>query len=163
MQGIGDLQDTIFENYTNKLMTTLKDLRELSKERLEEASILLQKHKYEGAKYLCGYAIEHALKLQICKTLKWKSYPPKNPTSESFGENLKSFRTHNPETLLLLSGRHKEVYNKKGMLAVWDVLKVWNSEIRYEINPQTKIQMRGEVTTMIEAAKKMLRFLDIKL
>jgi len=142
-------------------MASKPDLRKLSKNRLEEAKILLKSGKYDGAKYLCGYAVEHALKLQICKNMNWDSYPPNNQGKEVFGDNLKSFKTHDPETLLLLSGKRKSVYNDSNALAAWDVLKEWDSEIRYEISPKTKIEVRTETKAMVNAAEKILRFLSL--
>jgi hypothetical protein len=50
--------------------------------------------------YLCGYAIELSLKARICRTLKWVGYPD---TAREF-ENYKSFKTHDVDVLLRLSG-----------------------------------------------------------
>ena len=47
----------------------------LAKSRLQESEILFSKRKYDVAVYLCGYAMELALKARICKTLKWSEFP----------------------------------------------------------------------------------------
>jgi hypothetical protein len=57
-------------------------------------------HRYDGAIYLCGYAIEVALKARTCRTLGWAEFPE---TNREF-ENYRSFRTHDLEVLLNLSG-----------------------------------------------------------
>ena len=51
---------------------TLKtaELRKIAKARLKDAEALLAAHRYDGAIYLCGYAVELALKARICQTLK---------------------------------------------------------------------------------------------
>jgi HEPN domain-containing protein len=56
-------------------MLTVKELRKIARTRLREAEALYQAKQYDGATYLCGYAIEAALKARICKTLNWEGYP----------------------------------------------------------------------------------------
>ncbi|RCR70169.1 HEPN domain-containing protein [Larkinella punicea] len=46
------------------------DLKRIAQARLHDAKVLLDAGRYDGATYLCGYAIELGLKLRICKTLK---------------------------------------------------------------------------------------------
>ena len=75
-----------------------QELKELAKKRLQEAEILFANHKYEGTVYLCGYAVELALKARICDTLKWNEYPPK-PL-----QKYNCFKIHDLNPLLLLSG-----------------------------------------------------------
>lgn len=135
--------------------------------RLLEAATLLKADHCDGAKYLCGFSIEHALKLQICKTLNWDNYPPLKPGAsvdkEDFDPHLKSFKIHDLQALLLLSGKFKELTNNGNLSASWDTLKTsWSSEIRYQISNKTKKQLRQETKDMIEAAKSILTFLKIK-
>ncbi len=64
---------------------TLKDLEELAEKRLMDAKTLFEAKRYDGAFYICGYAIEMALKRRICVTLDWgKQLSPKG---ESFLRN----------------------------------------------------------------------------
>jgi HEPN domain-containing protein len=42
-------------------------IRQLAYERLEEAQILAQNGKYDGAFYLAGYSIELMLKAKVCE------------------------------------------------------------------------------------------------
>jgi HEPN domain-containing protein len=49
---------------------SLVDLTNLAKARLEDAELLNTHGRYDSAQYLCGYAVELALKTRICKTLK---------------------------------------------------------------------------------------------
>jgi hypothetical protein len=146
-------------------MAELIVLRKLSRERLAESSVLLAANYCDGAKYICGYAVESALKHRIAKSLNWKSYPPENPAQSGNPgfKGLESFRTHDPEILLMLTGKYKEVYSDPGLLAAWNLLKSWNSEIRYEISPKTPTQLQAEVSNMIAAAKQIVRFLGIRL
>ncbi len=56
-------------------MISVATLRALSAARLEDARALLAAGQNEGAIYLCGYAVELALKARICETLDWTRFP----------------------------------------------------------------------------------------
>ena len=56
-------------------MLDRKDIKAIAKARLKDAQVLLRGNRFDGAIYLCGYAIELALKARICQTLKWGGYP----------------------------------------------------------------------------------------
>ena len=56
-------------------MLTIATLRALSEARLEDARALLLAGRNEGSLYLCGYAVELALKAKICETLGWRWFP----------------------------------------------------------------------------------------
>jgi HEPN domain-containing protein len=47
----------------------------MAQARLEDAEALLQSGRYDSAVYLCGYAVELALKARICLNLNWNEYP----------------------------------------------------------------------------------------
>ena len=68
-----------------------------AKERLEDAQVLFDNQRYHGAVYLCGYAVEFALKARICDTLDVDPYP----------ETERDFKIHELDKLLLLSGRKR--------------------------------------------------------
>jgi HEPN domain-containing protein len=129
-------------------MVTIRDLRKIAKARLQDAKVLFQSRRYDGATYLCGYAVEIALKARICKTLKWKGYPS---TKAEF-EGYKSFRTHNLDKLLHLSGYEKIKLN---LLAEWSfVVNLWSTSARYQ--PIGTVS-RKDAQSMISATEKLLR------
>ena len=70
-------------------MLSVAELRSISAARLEEAQTLLEAGHYDGVVYLCGYAVELALKARICETLNWAGYPA--TTREFWG--IQSLRT----------------------------------------------------------------------
>jgi len=45
---------------------TIKQLRDIARERIKDAEALFGAERYEGAMYICGYAVEIALKARIC-------------------------------------------------------------------------------------------------
>jgi hypothetical protein len=102
------------------------DLKRIAQARLKDAKVLLDAERYDGATYLCGYAIELGLKLRICKTLKWNDFPEKNREFDG----LLSFKTHNLDTLLRLSGIEEKV--KRLHFAEWSAIKTWTPEDRYK-------------------------------
>lgn len=131
-------------------MLTTAELDSIGEARLKDAEILLDKGRFEGAFYLCGYAIECALKARICKTLGWAGFPS---ASSEFRELL-SLKTHNLETLLHLSGR--EVQVKTTLFPEWSLATGWDPEVRYR--PIGKIP-EAEARSMIESTRTLLKAL----
>lgn len=62
-------------------MIAITDLHGTAREYLRAAKLLRTRHSYDAAVYLCGYAVEIALKARICRTLKWTTGFPKLPRS----------------------------------------------------------------------------------
>ena len=46
-------------------MLTVRQLREIARERIKDAEALLRAERFEGAMYICGYAVEMALKARM--------------------------------------------------------------------------------------------------
>jgi len=106
-------------------MLNHKDIKELAKARHKDTRVLLRGKCYDGAIYLCGYAVELALKARICRTLRWVGYPA---TGREF-ENYRSFKTHDLGVLLHLSGIETRIKTK--FLTEWSAVVQWNPESRY--------------------------------
>ncbi len=81
-------------------MISIANLRLIARVRLNEAQALYRNKRYDGAVYLCGYAVEVALKARICRTLKWAGFPESNREFAHY----QSFKTHDLDVLLTLSG-----------------------------------------------------------
>ena len=106
-------------------MLTVVTLRTLSAERMQDARALLSAGRNEGAIYLCGYAVELALKAKICETLGWSRFPDTGREAADY----RSFRTHDMDVLLHLSGvRHRIAV---GMKQDWETVSQWRPELRY--------------------------------
>ncbi|MET0264010.1 MAG: hypothetical protein ABW202_00205 [Duganella sp.] len=129
-------------------MLSIKNLQELAVARLDDARVLCAAQRLEGAYYLSGYSVELALKAQICRTLRWPGFPETNKEFERFS----SFKVHNLEVLLKLSGREESV--KRRYLAEWTTVKRWLPEWRYLPVGATS---RGDVEDMLYAASTLLR------
>jgi HEPN domain-containing protein len=107
-------------------MLNKKDIKKIAKARLEDAETLFAAGRYDGAIYMCGYAVELALKARICKTLRWSGYPS---TRAEFND-YRSFKTHDLDVLLHLSGIEDKIKTK--LLAEWSAVAQWNPDARYQ-------------------------------
>lgn len=103
--------------------------------------------RYDGAAYLCGYAIELALKARICRTLRWAGFP------ETDGEfrGVHCFKVHNFDVLLRLSGIEAKI--KSAHLASWSVVSGWRPESRYNLVGTTT---RAKAEEMIRETELLL-------
>ena len=128
-------------------MIPRSELRKLARTRLKDAEVLFRSNRYDGAIYLCGYAIELALKARICRTLHWFAFPE---TNAEFRE-LQTFKTHNLDTLLRLSGIETKIKAKS--LAEWSVVAAWEPELRYRL-VGTATQVKA--SDMIQATRTLL-------
>ena len=105
-------------------------------------AVLYASSRYDGAAYICGYAVEFALKARICDTLNVDYYP----------ENLRDFKIHKPNKLLLLSGREKFITNNHR--TTWDLATAkWDPDVRYQavntISAQEAQAMIRETTNLL--------------
>jgi HEPN domain-containing protein len=125
-------------------------MRKIAAGRLKDAVVLLKAKRYDSAVYLVGYAVELALKARICRTLRWPGFPESNREFQDY----QSFRTHNFDVLLHLSGAEARIL--PAFLAEWSVMHTWNPELRYRaIGSAT----RSQAIDMIEASRKIVRAL----
>jgi HEPN domain-containing protein len=132
-------------------MLTRWNLWETARARLQDAEVLLQAQRYDGAVYVCGYAVEIALKEKICRTLNWGDFPSNSGEFQKY----QSFKTHDLDVLLHLSGVEEAV--KRNFLSQWSVLGEWSPENRYK--PIGKVTA-ADAGMMIQSAKTLLEVLE---
>jgi HEPN domain-containing protein len=109
-----------------------------------DAECLFAGGRYDGAVYLCGYAVELALKARICRTLKWSEFDPSGP--------LQAFKTHSLDFLLSLSGIEPKI--RTLYLKLWSTVNKWEPDLRYKpVGSAT----RSSARLMIDAAAELLR------
>jgi hypothetical protein len=107
-------------------MILIDQLRAISAARLQDAIVLLANDRIDSAAYLCGYAVELALKARICITLNWEGFPQTRGEFEGFS----SFKTHRLDLLLILSGQEQRI--KAEQLREWSAVETWDPEARYK-------------------------------
>lgn len=125
---------------------TINDLDELAVARLQDAEALLAAGRFEGARYVCGYAVELKLKARICRAHGWAEYPPAAPLAQAL-------KTHNLRMLLLLSTMHATILAEHG--EYWWVVVSWTPEQRYAVVPVTA----QDAQAMIGAARALMAVL----
>ncbi len=136
-------------------MILTADLHSTAREYLRAAKLLRTRKSYDAATYLCGYAVEIALKSRICRTLKWTAgFPETNSEFRSKG-NLK---THDLEVLLDYTGMQDRVrsVSSDGFLTDWSTVIKWNPEERY--NPRGTKNL-SDANSMIASTQILLRIL----
>jgi len=131
-------------------MISIQELKKIAAARLKDAEVLYHAKRFDGAVYLCGYAVEVTLKAKICKTLRWGGFPSTNSEFQGF----QSFKTHRLDLLLSLSGQESKI--KTGYLADWSIVASWDSETRYSIIGTI---LKTEASDMIESARIIVRAL----
>ena len=127
-------------------MISAIDLKKIARARLKDAEILFSKKRYDGAVYLCGYAVELFLKSRICRTIKWEGYPS---LPKEFN-NFTSFRTHNLDVLLKLSGIEYKI--KDNYFLDWSIVATWDPTVRYKPIGTNK---KTDALNMIESTRKL--------
>jgi hypothetical protein len=106
-------------------MIDSKALKRIAYARLRDAQVLARANRYEGAVYLCGYAVELGLKARICKTLKWQGWPSGGKGFDGY----QSFKTHDLDVLLHLSGCEERIKTKQ--FKEWSAVAAWDPQSRY--------------------------------
>jgi HEPN domain-containing protein len=124
---------------------TPADLRRLARSRLRDAKVLLRGRRYDGAYYLCGYAVEMVLKARICQTLKWSTFG---------GEHARCLKVHDLPFLLKFSGVEPRVTTK--YIPEWSRIQDWKVENRYD--PKRNISP-SEAHAMVTSAERLLKAL----
>jgi len=131
-------------------MIDKRDIRKVARARLRDAEVLARARRYEGAVYVCGYAVELGLKGRICKTLKWQGWPSLGREFQHY----QSFRTHDLDVLLHLSGIEDHI--KTQLFVEWSAVAAWDPETRY--NPIGSASA-ADARLMIRSAKALLAVL----
>jgi HEPN domain-containing protein len=133
-------------------MIAINDLHQTAREYLRAAKLLRTRRSYDAATYLCGYAVEIALKARICRALKWNAGFPE--TSAEFQEKGSLLKTHTMKILLEYTTIQDQI--RSAALLEWSVMLKWSPEQRY--NP-IGTKNADDADEIIAAAQKLLRLL----
>jgi HEPN domain-containing protein len=105
-----------------------KDLQELSRVRLKEATALLKLGLCDGAYYLAGYAVECALKACIAKGTQRYEFPDKKKADSSY--------THKLRELIVVAGLEKALRERVDkdpeFRRNWLAVEPWSEQSRYQ-------------------------------
>jgi|SRR5262245_30288627 len=128
-------------------MISVAELDNIAAARLGDAKALLAAGRFDGATYLCGYAVEVSLKARICRVLNWPDFPSTGGEFQAY----RSFQTHELDVLLRLSGQEARI--KQNSFALWNTVAVWKAESRYNV---VGTAQQADAAAMIEAAELLL-------
>ena len=131
-------------------MISVPELDNIAAARLEDAKALLAAGRFDGATYLCGYAVEISLKARICRVLNWLEFPSTGGEFQAY----RSFQTHELDVLLRLSGQEARI--KQNHFVLWNAVAVWKVESRYNAIGTAQ---EPDATAMIQAAEQLLTVL----
>ncbi|HEY7767716.1 HEPN domain-containing protein [Longimicrobium sp.] len=126
------------------------ELRRLAFARLKDARALYASGRYDAARYLCGYAVELALKARICRTLRWEAFPQTRKQFEHYG----SFKIHNLQVLLRLSGMEERIRTRHH--GDWVQVSDWDPTFRYAAEGTTQADVAKSILT---SARQIVRAL----
>lgn len=109
------------------------DFQQLAEEHLRNAKALLDAGLYSGAYYMCGYAVECALKACICaRTNQFDFYPHPKIVQNAW--------SHKPADLVRVSGLNEKMdEDRKGDKELdlnWRIIEDWSEASRYESRAQ---------------------------
>ena len=150
-------------NNIKSSLRTEAEIIHLANQKLTAAECLLSNGFYDEAYYIGGYVIELILKAKICKTLLIPDFfdfdnsknrkLPTVKSKKSYNDNLyKSFKVHDYEQLLILSGLFNAFLTKiEGDLVFspnWSVIRVWDESMRYVSGAS-----KSEVESFIQSIK----------
>ena len=120
-------------------------MQQLADDRVLDAEALLEAGRWSGAYYLCGYAVECALKARIAKGTNLHDFPDKTIVTKAY--------THDLKNLLELAGLQVQLQLDKlqagnvGLGANWDLLKDWSENARYEQKQEAEARELYEAVT----------------
>lgn len=130
------------------------DLKELALIKLEDARVLLENERYDGAYYLCGYVVECGLKACIAKQTKQYDFPDKDIIARSWTHKLITLaRTAGLESDLDDKMKKDDEFEKN-----WGVAKDWKEDSRYR--KHTEAQARDLYSAIIDKEHGVLQWME---
>ncbi len=129
-------------------MITNNNLKTIANDRLLDAEVLFNGNRFDGAVYICGYAVEVALKYRICLTLNWAAFPS---TRNEF-KDYHSLKVHDLDVLLSFTGLESSI--KSNSFADWSIVSKWDPEKRYDVGGSI---VKQDAQAMINSTKTILK------
>ena len=112
------------------------DFKKLSRIRVVEAKALLDVGQYSGAYYLCGYAIECAIKACIAKQTLRYEFPDKKKVNASWVHNLKDL----VKVAGLQASLELEIQGDAQFEVNWKTVNDWSELSRYEVHTRLEAE-----------------------
>jgi hypothetical protein len=145
-------------------MNSSQEIKSLADLRLEEAQILLDNGKTNGAFYLLGYTIELYLKYKLCKLLDIDDLFANNCPLKKHFEGRNPFYSHDLNTLLVFSGlKNKFDVEKSTNRIIFKttslLVDVWSEKSRYDIQPKSEKDLQDSIN-LLKDSKGLLQWIQ---
>jgi len=149
-------------------METPATIRALAALRLEEATVLIQQGKPDGAFYLAGYSIELTLKAKVTERLGVSSLFAAKPLDAEKFPDIDKLRqlakTHNLELLLVLSGLRPAYSQAKATHRTFfkfdALLWSWSEQLRYRLPGQVTGQDVQQFVEFLSDPNGLLQWIE---
>ena len=105
-----------------------QDFKRLAEQRVRDAEVLLAGRRYAAAYYLCGYAVECALKACIAKQTRRSEFPDRTTVNKRYTHDL-NVLVELAELLGILEIRSD---NDPVFRFNWQTVEDWSEQDRYE-------------------------------
>ena len=132
------------------------DLQKLAEDRVLDAEALLNEGRWSGAYYLCGYAVECALKACIAKQTNLHDFPDKPNVDKSY--------THDVVKLLEVAGLKLQLKldttpaSNPALGQNWERVKDWSEQVRYQ--QRTEVEARRLFQAVTDPTDGVLRWIQ---
>lgn len=137
-------------------MPSRQQCRDLAERYFDDARVLYRAARYDGAAYLCGYALELALKARICRHLKLAEYPPVTQRREL--QN--AFKSHDFQELKLLGGLGDwPKIEDVRLQANWQMVARWKPEWRYQHSQVSRVDCAAIIRALSDSRAGILTWL----
>ena len=150
-----------------------EEIKKLAYERLEEASILCDNKKYDGAFYLAGYSIELMLKAKICEHFGVDNlfdFDGNTVLPAGVKDVRKALKTHDITALFMLSGLKIKLQDAKVSNKVLDRTMtrlfhdsghcLWSEQLRYQQNSQEPENVIELIFLLKDKTKGLLQWIE---
>jgi hypothetical protein len=114
------------------------DLQQLADDRVLDAEALLNTGRWSGAYYICGYAVECALKACIAKQTNLHDFPDKSVVEKSYSHDL--IKLLDVAGLKLQLQLDTTPAANPALGVNWQLVKDWSERVRYQ--QKTEAQAR---------------------
>ena len=120
------------------------DLQKMAAERVADAAALLAAERYQAAYYLCGYAIECAVKACIARKTREFDFPDRKVVNDSYVHDLTKLLT----VADLAKAHQDEVERSEPFATNWFIVRNWSEASRYDssIKPEESWRLFRAVT-----------------
>ena len=143
-------------------MQAAEEIKRLAHERLQEAVILCDNDKYDGAFYLAGYSVELMLKAKVCEHLGIDNLFDNRCSIQGIADVRKAAKTHDIAVLLILSGLRNAFEVAKTHAQLFDASGqcTWNEQIRYCSVGTQKVETVRELIELLQHEEGLLQWIE---